>query len=154
MRRATNADAASIAHIAISAGTDAQRRAYSPKEAAAGGALFGDLVRLVACIGGQVVGTAQYCRREGAVELLRLEVHELHRGHGVARALVDRLASEAAAAGATKITLQSVREMGYEPLLGKLGFRTVAASPLSLIDSEGTETLTEITLERTLTPGR
>lgn len=111
---------------------------------------------LVAASNGRVVGSVSYRVRGGRLHLFNLVVDAKYRGSGIARALVAGLEPLAARAGAKQITLQTVAELGMEPLFHKLGYQAKSSGREFLFTSDRDRALTTVYMVKRLgkIPGR
>lgn len=111
---------------------------------------------LVAASNGRVVGSVSYRVRGGRLHLFNLVVDAEHQGYGIARALLAELEPVAIRAGAKLITLQTVAELGMEPLFQKLGYQVKSSGREFLFTSDRERALTTVYMVKRLgrTPGR
>ncbi|NUM56246.1 MAG: GNAT family N-acetyltransferase [Candidatus Hydrogenedentes bacterium] len=105
---------------------------------------------LVAVAAGRIVGSVTYRVRGGRLHLFNLVVDAKHRGNGVARALVLELEDVARRDRAKQITLQTVAELGVEPMFEKLGYRVKSAKREFLFSSDQKRALTTVYMVKRL----
>ena len=113
----------------------------------------GQRQRLVALDAGHIVGTVEYLTDGQVLRVVGLVVHERHRRTGIARALVERLASMSVDMGCRALSLSTVTATGNVPIFTALGFDVASVGPAEFCLSQTGEPLQEAILER-LTPAQ
>ena len=151
VRLAEPDDAAGVRMVEAAA-TATLRETYRPNQAALANKarLAGRLTRLVATIGGKVVGTLQYHVESGVIGIIGLGVAPEFRRRGVARALLSHLEAMGKKEGATRLHLYAVKHTGNVEVFKRLGFRTVAEREDRFSESDKYETLIDVEMEKRL----
>jgi predicted N-acetyltransferase YhbS len=129
------------------------RSVYHPAPAAIANlaAASRELDRLVAEVGGRIVGTVRFgAGDEGRLRVIGLGVIPAFRGQGVARALIEALAGEARTAECRALALYTVVETGNVAAFERLGFRLVSERPDAYSVGPNGEPRTEAYMERPL----
>jgi GNAT superfamily N-acetyltransferase len=121
------------------------RRIYVPRKAASDNTACS---RVVARIDGQIAGTVLYEIQPRQIHLRELAVDAQHRRQGVARAIIEYLASIALAAACPRMTLYTIAQTGNVAIFERLGFRTVSEEPAIWAASPGREELVDVLMER------
>jgi len=132
--------------------TAALRETYRPNKAALDNKarIAGHLNRLVATIGGQIVGTVRWYVEDLSVTVVGLGVHPDSRRKGVARELLSSLEKIGRQHGATRLHLHTVKQTGNVTVFARLGFRIVAEREDQFSESDKYPTLTDVEMERVL----
>jgi ribosomal protein S18 acetylase RimI-like enzyme len=146
-RESQPGDEAAIDRVTIS-GLATLRRTYRPAPAAIERKAARSLRRLVAIDADAIVGTVEYAIDDHRLHAIGLHVLETHRRRGVARCLIDALATIATRAGARKLSLYTIRETGNVEVFERLGFTVIAETPAGDLVGESHERLTEVYMER------
>ena len=146
VREATEADNTAIAEVCRLA-TEDLRTVYRPGPSLSEQAIGKPMSRLVADIGGTIVGTVRYCLDSDRLHIIGLMVHPCHQRKGVARRLVESLAEIGRASGAGRLSLFTVKETGNIPVFENLGFRVVRETAAADLVSVSGEPLTEAYME-------
>jgi GNAT superfamily N-acetyltransferase len=102
----------------------------------------GTRVLLAAYVDGELVGTVQLVHAwppnsQHRADVAKLLVHRRARGHGVGRALMDRLEHEARADGKTLLILDTVAERAADRLYDRLGWTRLGTVPDFARDPDG-----------------
>jgi len=102
----------------------------------------GTRVLLAAYVDGELVGTVQLVHAwppnsQHRAEVAKLLVHRRARGHGVGRALMERLEQEARADGKTLLILDTVAERSADRLYDRLGWTRLGTVPDYARDPDG-----------------
>lgn len=152
IRRAVAEDADGVRTV-LGHMTDSLRRFYKPTDDAYArrARTQSRRTRLVTVDAGLVVGTLEYLKEGDVLRVIGLAVHERHRRRGIARALVEHLASMGADMGCRALSLSTVTATGNVPIFRALGFDVVSVGPAEFCISQTGESLQEAFLER-LTP--
>jgi ribosomal protein S18 acetylase RimI-like enzyme len=104
--------------------------------------------RLVAEVGGRVVGTVQYAVHRDHVHVIGLAVHPDAQRMGVARALIVWIASLAPGLRRDIVRLDTIRETGNVAVFERLGFRTIKEAIPTWCASDDHSEVHEVTMER------
>jgi GNAT superfamily N-acetyltransferase len=102
----------------------------------------GTRVLLAAYVDGELVGTVQFVHSwppnsQHRAEVAKLLVHRRARGHGVGRALMERLEEEARADGKTLLVLDTVTGRAADRLYERLGWSRLGTVPEYARDPDG-----------------
>ena len=102
----------------------------------------GTRVLLAAYVDGELVGTVQLVHAwppnsQHRADVAKLLVHRRARGHGVGRALMERLEQEARADGKTLLILDTVAERAADRLYDRLGWARFGTVPAYARDPDG-----------------
>ena len=103
--------------------------------------------RLVAELGGEIVGTVQFIEREDDIHVLGLAVHPDYRGRGVATALAKWITAHAPELGYRRITLDAVREADTVEWFQRLGFTVAEETVADWAESDIYEEVHNIAME-------
>lgn len=106
--------------------------------------------RLVALIGGRVVGTVRYWIESQSVHLLGLATHPDFTKRGIARSLVENVEEQAREEGADSASLFTIRETGNVAIFEKLGYSVVHEESAKCFESDIYDTLVEVKMEKQL----
>ena len=147
VREATEADNGAVEEVCRLA-TEDLRRVYRPAPPLSERGVSKPTSRLVAEIGGTIVGTVRYCLDSDRLHIIGLMVSPCHRRRGVARRLVESLAEIGRANWAGRLSLFTVKESGNVPVFERLGFRVVRETAAADLESVSGEPLTEAYMER------
>jgi GNAT superfamily N-acetyltransferase len=147
VRESQPGDEAAIERV-VGSGVATLRRTYRPVPAAIERKAARSLARLVAIDEDSVVGTVEYAIDGERLHAIGLHVLESHRRRGVARRLVDALADIATGAGATRLSLYTIRETGNVEVFERLGFAVIAESAADDVIGEAHTRLTDVYMER------
>lgn len=151
VRAARPDDAAAVREVSARAHV-VLRRVYRPtaEAIAARTARDADRACLVALSDGAVAGYLEYEREREHWHLLGPMVDPAQHRRGIARALVERLAELARAAGATELALVTIEQTGNVAIFEALGFRAVGRTAPRQLESATGAPITEIAMTRTL----
>ena len=102
----------------------------------------GTRVLLAAYVDGELVGTVQLVHAwppnsQHRADVAKLLVHRRARGHGVGRALMERLEHEARADGKSLLILDTVAERAADRLYDRLGWTRLGTVPDFALDPDG-----------------
>ena len=102
----------------------------------------GTRVLLAAYVDGALVGTVQLVHAwppnsQHRADVAKLLVHRHARGHGVGRALMERLEHEARSDGKTLLVLDTVAERAADRLYERLGWTRLGTVPDYALDPDG-----------------
>jgi GNAT superfamily N-acetyltransferase len=102
----------------------------------------GTRVLLAAYVDGELVGTVQLVHAwppnsQHRADVAKLLVHRRARGHGVGRALMERLEEEARMDGKTLLVLDTVSGRAADRLYARLGFAELGTIPQYARDPDG-----------------
>ncbi|HWJ32890.1 MAG TPA: GNAT family N-acetyltransferase [Gaiellaceae bacterium] len=102
----------------------------------------GTRVLLAASVDGDLVGTVQLVHAwppnsQHRADVAKLLVHRRARGHGVGRALMERLEDEARADGKSLLILDTVSDRAADRLYVRLGWTRLGAVPDYARDPDG-----------------
>jgi ribosomal protein S18 acetylase RimI-like enzyme len=128
--RAIEANDAAQVNALMAVATAELRRIYRPRteRLAQTAPESAPALRLVATEDTHIVGVVDYLTAADAWHLRGLAVDPARRRSGVARALVERVAALAHAAGATRLTLSTIKETGNPTIFLRLGFTVTRES--------------------------
>ncbi|MCC6153762.1 MAG: GNAT family N-acetyltransferase [Candidatus Hydrogenedentes bacterium] len=98
----------------------------------------------------KIVGCVAYRIRGGRMHFFNLVVDSKHRNNGVARKLVAELETIARNENAKHITLQTLGELGVEPLFARLGFRVQSSKKEFLFANDRENALTTVYMVKRL----
>jgi predicted enzyme related to lactoylglutathione lyase/ribosomal protein S18 acetylase RimI-like enzyme len=151
VRPATAADDQAVAAVWASA-TATLRQTYRPTPVAVAraGRELSPRKRLVAQCQNQIAGTVEYYLDGLNLHLLRLGVDARYRKQGVARALLDHLTQIASTAGASRLSLYTVRQTGNVAIFERLGFRCIREEVAADLVGNSSEAMTEAYMERSV----
>ena len=149
IRRAVAEDAEGVA-VVVDQMTTFLRQFYRPTDAgyARRKRMQSQRTRLVAVNEGTIVGTVEYLVNGEVLRVIGLAVHECHRRRGIARALVERLATVSADLGCQHLSMSTVTATGNVPTFRALGFDVVHVGPAQFCMSQTGDPLQEAVLER------
>lgn len=105
---------------------------------------------LVAEQKGKAIGSVAYRIRGGRLHFFNLVVDAKHRNNGIARKLVAELETIARNENAKHITLQTIGELGIEPLFVRLGFRVQSSKKEFLFAADREKALTTVYMVKRL----
>jgi ribosomal protein S18 acetylase RimI-like enzyme len=108
------------------------------------------LKRLVAKDGGRIVGTVRFGISQSCLRVVGLGVLPEARRRGVARAMLDELASLAKSNDCRALALYTVTQTGNVTVFERLGFHVVSEGPDPYSISPDGEALTEAYMERSV----
>jgi len=111
-----------------------------------------DVLRAVARIGRQPIGTVQYFLEPDRLYVFGLAVDAAHRHQGVARDLLDFVDDACRQSARTIVTLRTIRETGNVAIFERLGFQVVKEEIADWCLSDQHPRLHEVHLERAVTP--
>ena len=147
VREARSEDAAAVDEVGRLAVADL-RKVYRPTPSAVKRARAQRTTCLVAVLDGRIVGTVR-CRAEGdRLHLMGPMVHPDFRRRGVARAIVESVATIARTIGAARLSLFTVVETGNAPICKRLGFKVVRTTSAEDVESVCGLALNEAYMER------
>ena len=106
------------------------------------------MIRLVAEIGGQIIGTITYGVQSDRSHLRGLAVDAGWRRTGVARALIDYVGNLARTEGLRALSLFTIKQTGNVPIFERLGFDGVREEPATWAVSDSGGELTNVFMER------
>lgn len=152
VREATPADEEAVAEVSRLA-TEDLRRVYRPVAPAVASAPQPPTGRLVAEVGGRIVGTVRYRCEQPRIHLIGLFVHPEQRRKGVARELVRSLDALAVITGTDCLSLFTVRQTGNVSIFERLGFRAIREVTPSWAESTTGQPLTEVYMEKPIAGG-
>jgi predicted N-acetyltransferase YhbS len=149
VRNATEADTAAAREFGAAAFAP-WRAVYVPSPAAIAGAReeSAKFSRLVAEVGGTVVGTVCWRRIEDRFHIRALAVTASHRRAGVARAIIEHCVALARAQGARAVSAYTVTATGNVAVFERLGFAVVRQGIDPTSTTPAGEPVTEAYLER------
>ena len=149
IRKATAGDADEV-RVIVDQMTTFLRRFYRPTDAAYAqrSRTQGQRTRLVAVCEATVVGTVEHLVDGDVLRIIGLAVHECHRRRGVARALVEQLATVSAELGCHTMSISTVTATGNVPIFEALGFGVVRICPAEFSVGQTGVPLLEAVLER------
>jgi predicted N-acetyltransferase YhbS len=129
------------------------RSVYRPNPAAHANlsAMAPSLERLVAEVDGQVVGTVRFGLFDGTLRIVGLCVLPQYRRQGVARALIEELASVAKGKGCGTLALYTITKTGNVAIFERLGFHVISEQPDAYSISVDGEPLREACMQRRIT---
>jgi N-acetylglutamate synthase-like GNAT family acetyltransferase len=145
IRPATDDDNVAAEAIARRA-FDELRRVYRPNGSTTAAGL--PMVRLVAEIGGQIIGTITYAVQSDRLHLRGLAVDAGCRRTGAARELIEYAGDIARTEGLRALSLYTVKQTGNVPVFERLGFHTVREEPATWAVSECGGELTDVFMEK------
>jgi predicted N-acetyltransferase YhbS len=148
--RLANADDAADVAEAGEAAFATVRSVYRPtREAVARQAeRANEGTRLVAEIGGRVVGTVQFDLHDEHIHLMGLAVRPEFRRRGVARRLIEWVTAHAPSLSRDVVALDTIRETGNVPVFERLGFRVVGETVARWCESDRFAELHDVKMER------
>jgi N-acetylglutamate synthase-like GNAT family acetyltransferase len=153
IREPVAADAAAIAEVRRLA-TAALRMFYRPRPAAlARRAARATIRRQLVCeIDGRVTGTVDDEDRGDCRHICGLSVHPDFQRRGIARALLERLATDARAAGQRALSLYTIKQTGNVAIFSRLGFAALRETPddPEIFENLTDEALVDVYMERPL----
>ena len=110
-------------------------------------AVRGAFERIVAEIGGVVVGTVRVQREENRLHLIGLFVHPDYQRRGVARGMIEECTIRARAAGLGRVSLYTIRQTGNVGVFERLGFGVVSEEAARGVVSVTGVELTDVYME-------
>ncbi len=149
-RAATESDEPAVQALSEAAFTDL-RKIYRPTIAALAqrSNLPSEPQRVVAVDdSGQIVGTTKYYRDGDCYRILALAVPKEHRHRGIARRLIDHVATLARMEGCSSVRLYTIRETGNVAVFERIGFHLVSERPDILMESVMGGPLMEVDMVR------
>tara|TARA_R110002073_G_scaffold308333_6_gene478250 strand:+ start:2199 stop:2675 length:477 start_codon:yes stop_codon:yes gene_type:complete len=150
IRKATAEDAEAVATV-FHAAFAPLRAIYRPNsQTVASQSLHPkDGTRLVTELDQQVVATVQFDSHEGYLHVIGLAVHPHFQQKGIARRLLNWIASHARSTARTAIALETIKETGNVPVFAKLGFRITRERVTNRFESDIYPELHEVKMKRT-----
>jgi len=147
VRKATSEDTTAIDEVGRLAVADL-RKVYRPTPSAVKRARAQRTTRLVAVLDGRIVGTMRYRPEGDRLHLMGPMVHPDFRRRGVARAIVESVATIARTIGAARLSLFTVVETGNVPIFERMGFKVVRTTSAEDVESVCGLALNEAYMER------